>query len=118
MSETLLNEIRATKPEASSALRDRVRALSVQQPAREPFLDRFRFTWGWRRLVLAVPATAVVALVAAGVIGLSRDGAERDEAASGGSASAGQTFNAATADSEAASPPAQRTLVPAAKDAA
>ena len=117
MSETLLNEIRATKPEAPSALRDRVRALSVQEPAREPFLDRFRFTCGWRRLVLAVPATLVVAVVAAGVIGLSRDGAGRDEAASGGSA-AGQTFNAATADSEAASPPAQRALVPAAKDAA
>ena len=55
MSETLLNEIRATKPEAPSALRERVRALSVQEPAREPFLDRFRFNWGWRRLVLAVP---------------------------------------------------------------
>ena len=77
MSETLLHEIRATKPEAPSALRERVRALSVQEPAREPFLDRIRFTWGWRRLVLAVPATVVVALVAAGAIGLSRDGDPR-----------------------------------------
>ena len=51
MSETLLNEIRATKPEAPSALRERVRALSVQEPARSPSLDRFRFKWGWRRLV-------------------------------------------------------------------
>ncbi len=84
MSETLLNEIRATKPEAPSALRERVRALSVQEPAREPFLDRFRFNWGWRRLVLAVPATVVVALVAAGVIGLSRDGDPRRGAAAGG----------------------------------
>jgi Domain of unknown function (DUF4349) len=73
MSETLLNEIRATRPEAPSALREKVRALSVQEPSREPFLDRLRFTWGWRRLVLAVPATLVVALLAAGVIGLSRD---------------------------------------------
>ena len=77
MSETLLNEIRATKPEAPSALRERVRALSVQEPAREPFLDRLRFTWGWRRLALAVPATVVVAFVAAGVIGLSRDDVTR-----------------------------------------
>ena len=49
MSETLLNEIRGTKPEAPSALRERVRALCVQEPAREPFLARFR----WRQLVLA-----------------------------------------------------------------
>ena len=84
MSETLLNEIRATKPEAPSALRERVRALSVQEPAREPFLDRFRFNWGWRRLVLAVPATVVVALVAAGVIGLSRDGTRDEVSAAGG----------------------------------
>ena len=86
MSETLLNEIRAMKPEAPSALRERVRALSVQEQAREPFLDRFRFNWGWRRLVLAVPATAVVALVAAGVIGLSRDGARDEVSEAGGSA--------------------------------
>ena len=90
MSETLLNEIRATKPEAPSALRDRVRALSVQEPAREPFLDRVRFTWGWRRLVLAVPATVVVALVAAGVIGLSRDDVRGgDQAASAPASDAG-----------------------------
>jgi len=72
MSETLLNEIRATRPEAPSALRERVRALGVQAPAREPLLDRIRFTWGWKRAVLAVPATLVVALVAAGAIGLTR----------------------------------------------
>ena len=49
-----------------------MRALVAEEPAREPFLDRFRFTWGWRRLVLVAPAALVVALVAAGVIGLSR----------------------------------------------
>ena len=96
MSETLLHEIRATKPEAPSALRERVRSLSVQEPVREPFLDRLRFTWGWRRLVLAVPATVVVALVAAGVIGLSRDG---NRATSAGSAVELQTYSAATAPS-------------------
>jgi len=118
MSETLLHEIRATKPEAPSALRKRVRALSVQEPVREPFLDRIRFTWGWRRLVLAVPATVVVALVAASVIGLSRDGAGRDRAASAGSATELQTFDAATVPSEAAAPPSQRALAPTAKAAA
>src|SRR5688500_8218523 len=69
MSETLLNEIRATKPEAPPALRERVRALAAQEPAKAPFLARFE----WRRLVLVVPAAAMVAIVAAGVIGLTRD---------------------------------------------
>jgi Domain of unknown function (DUF4349) len=117
MSETLLHEIRATKPEAPSALRERVRALSVQEPVREPFLDRIRFTWGWRRLVLAVPATAVVALVAAGVIGLSRDGAGRDQATSAGSAAELQPFDTATAPPNAGAP-VLRAAAPAAKDAA
>ena len=112
MSETLLNEIRATKPEAPSALRDRVRALSVQQPAREPFLDRVRLTWGWRRLVLAVPATLVVALLAAGVIGLSRDGAGGDEqAASSPVSDASRNFSTVPStalESSQAAPPATK----------
>lgn len=69
MSETLLNEIRATKPAAPDALRERVRALGAQEPARAPFLSRFE----WRRLVLVAPAALVVAVVAAGVVGLTRD---------------------------------------------
>jgi Domain of unknown function (DUF4349) len=83
MSELLLNEIRATRPAAPETLRERVRAFAVEEPAREPFLDRVRFNWGWRRLVLVAPAAAVVALVAAGVIGLSRgdvDGTSQREA--------------------------------------
>ena len=75
MSETLLNEIRASRPAAPSALRERVRALSVREPEREPILDRIRFTWGWRRLVLVAPAAVAVALVAGGVIGLTRGAA-------------------------------------------
>ena len=116
MSETLLHEIRATKPEAPSVLRERVRALSAQQPAREPFLDRIRFTWGWRRLALAVPATVVVALLAAGVIGYARDNGG-DRAASGGAATELQTFESAPAQSKAAAPPT-RALLPAASDSA
>jgi hypothetical protein len=127
MSETLLNEIRATRPAAPTALRDRVRALSVQEPAREPFLDRVRPTWGWRRLVLVAPATVAVALVAGGVIGLTRGDVGSgggQEAASGGAATTAlETFgrdrdDAATPESSAASPPIQRALQPTAKDAA
>ena len=73
MSESLLNEIRAAKPVAPSALRDRVRALSAEEPAREPFLARFR----WRQLMVVAPVTLVLALSAATVIGLTRDDADR-----------------------------------------
>ena len=69
MSESLLNEIRASKPIAPPKLRDRVRASAAEKPAREPCRARLR----GRQLVLGAPATLVVALVAAGTIGLTRD---------------------------------------------
>jgi hypothetical protein len=75
MSESLLSELRATKPAAPEELRVRVRSLAAAEPARRPFLSRFE----WRRLVLvAAPATVAVALVTAGVIGLTRDGVTND----------------------------------------
>lgn len=125
MSEPLLHEIRSTRPEAPSALRERVRALSAQEPAREPWLDRFRFTlltqnWGWRRAVLAVPATLVVALVAAGAIGLTRGdvGARRgDQTAAGSSGGAVDLDTRAEPESWAAAPPTQRALIPSTKSA-
>ena len=109
MSETLLNEIRATRPEAPSALRERVRALSAQEPAGEPLLDRVRLTWGWKRIALAVPATLVVALLAAGVIGISRDDAG-DEMAVSPSATMSDPLESfdrqrATPESSLAAPP-------------
>jgi hypothetical protein len=86
MSEPLLQEIRESRPAAPPELRERIRALSVEEPAREPWHGRFRATWGWRRLVLAVPATMLVALLAAGVIGLNRNTVEGgDESAAIGS---------------------------------
>jgi Domain of unknown function (DUF4349) len=72
MSEHLLHELRAAKPVAPTALRERVRSLSVEEPTREPFFARLGFL-RWRRLLLVAPATVAVALVAAGVIGLTRD---------------------------------------------
>ena len=112
MSETLLNEIRATRPAAPAALRERVRALAAEErePERVPFLARLRFTWGWRRAVLLAPAAAAVALVAAGVIGLSRsdvDGGAR-EAGSGAASSLGSSDATVVAPESAQ---AQRTLV-------
>jgi hypothetical protein len=115
MSETLLNEIRESRPAAPPELRERVRLLAVEEPAREPFLDRVRFTWGWRRLVLVAPATLVVALVAAGVIGLSREDTQGgdESAALGVERAAPQFANPATAQEESsAAKPETRSAAP------
>src|SRR5262245_58608515 len=93
MSEQLFHELRAARPVASAALRERVRSLSAEEPAREPFFARLGFL-SWRRVVLVAPATMAVALVAAGVIGLTRGdvGGGADElAAVGASESAPPT---------------------------
>jgi len=102
MSERLLNEIRATKPAAPPALRERVRALGELEPARAPFLSRFE----WRRLFLVVPVAAMAAVVAAGVIGVTRDDVVKgggDEMAASGGVVTTETFK-----TEAASPEASR----------
>jgi Domain of unknown function (DUF4349) len=92
MSETLLDEIRATKPEAPSGLRERVRALAAQEPARIPFLARFE----WRRLVLVAPATLLVAVIAGSVIGLTRNDVAKpgDEVTASGAGGAAATTTA------------------------
>jgi Domain of unknown function (DUF4349) len=118
MSEQLLHELRSARPVAPSALRERVRALSVQEPATEPFLARLGLLQ-WRRLVLVAPATVAVALVAAGVIGLTRgdvgDGAD-EQAAVGLSESAPPTATF-DADTKAAAPERQALTPPVAGDA-
>src|SRR6187551_2180017 len=77
MSDALLNELRASKPAAPEELRDRVRAIAATEPSREPFSNRVRAVFQWRRLVLIAPATLLVAVAAAGVIGLTRNDTAR-----------------------------------------
>jgi hypothetical protein len=113
MSETLLNEIRSTRPAAPESLRERVRELAAQKPAREPFLARLE----WKRLVLVAPATLVVALVVAGVIGLTRDdvgAGQRDASGGSGTATAlAQPESAARAKGAPATALDAATLPPA-----
>ncbi len=120
MSEQLLHELRSARPVAPSALRERVRALSVQEPAREPFLARLGLLQ-WRRLVLVAPATVAVALVAAGVIGLTRGevGGGADEQAAVGLSESESAPPTATfdADTKAAAPERQALTPPIAGDA-
>ncbi|MBA2384236.1 MAG: DUF4349 domain-containing protein [Actinobacteria bacterium] len=83
MSEQMLRELRAEKPAAPAELRERVRTIAATEPRREPFLARLQ----WRRLVLVAPVTLVVAVAAAGVIGLTRgDTTGADEQAASGEA--------------------------------
>jgi len=77
MSEQLLDQIREAKPTASEELRERVRLMAVEQPARVSLLDRIRP----RRLLLVAPVAAVTVLLAAGVIAnLPQSGARSDDA--------------------------------------
>jgi hypothetical protein len=116
MSETLLDEIRATKPAAPDDLRERVRALSAHEPAREPFLARFAWRRPqWKRLVLVAPAALVVAVIAGGVTGLTRDdvvvnGSVRDDAAV--SSGAGEEAAGTPTAPELYSTDAQRAATP------
>jgi len=109
MSESLIRELRAAKPAARPELRERVQALATAEPARRPFLDRFE----WRRLVLvAAPATVVVALVAAGVIGLTRD----DLSGGGQQAASGVTTTALTEQARKADDSSAATIAPSAPE--
>ena len=81
-SEPLLNEIRAARPVAPAELRERIRLVAAQEPAREPLHTRLLDRLDLRRfLLVATPATLVVAFVAAGVIGVTRPD-DRDQSAS------------------------------------
>ena len=119
MSETLLNEIRATKPSAPTELRERVRAVAAHEPGRAPFLARFE----WKRLVLVAPAALVVAVIAGSVIGLTRDDVVKGgdgEIAASGSATTSATLQRGAPEQSTAQREALKGLAapPAAADSA
>ena len=103
MSETLLHEIRAGKPAAPEALRDRVRTLAATEPAREPFLARLT-RFDRRRLLVVAPAAVAAVLVAGAAIGLTRPG--EDETVAGGAGDAAVSAELKTATSEVSQPEA------------
>lgn len=114
MSEPLLNEIRSTRPTAPDALREHVRSIAAQKPARAPFPARLE----WRRLVLVAPAALAVALVAGTVIGLSRgDVAGEEQVAAGGGDAAvtSPAYDAARGQASKAAPamPESANVAPA-----
>src|SRR5687768_17187764 len=85
MSEQLLDQIRAAKPAAPATLRERVRSLGAAEPAPEPLLARLTRNLTQRRLLVALPTTLVVGLLAAGIVTqLPRDDGADQSVASGG----------------------------------
>ena len=96
----IVDELRATRPHASDALRLQVLTAASRPPVRHPsFLDRVR----GRRLALLVPAAAGLAVVSAVAIGVTRpQQSDRD------ASSASTTVDRATAESGTAltAPPA------------
>jgi hypothetical protein len=110
----VIEQIRATRPAAPAALRERVRALAAtDQPARPPLLSRLQP----RRLaLLAAPTVVVLAVATAGVIGFA---VPRDEAepVTGAAFEATTPSTAGTDRAEAAPAPGdtrvQRESVPA-----
>lgn len=108
--EPLLNELRAAKPVAPPALRERVRLLAAQEPAPEPFLARLaRLRPQRRTLLLAAPAAVALALAAGTVIGLTQGdlGLRGDEqSASGRSATLDSASSEAAGDATKESAPA------------
>jgi Domain of unknown function (DUF4349) len=116
-SETLERELRTAKPVAPATLRERVLTIAAQEPERQPFLQRLSL----RRFVLvAAPATVIVAVVAAGVIGLTGPRTGDEQQAGRGVPSSDPTTattslesrEAAPAQDESAAPPAAGALQP------
>jgi len=98
-SEPLLNEIRTARPVAPADLRERVRLVAAEEPAQGPVHARFLQRLDLRRfLLVATPATLVVAVAAAGVIGLTRPDERTDAGSAGRGIPGAVTSETATPD--------------------
>jgi Domain of unknown function (DUF4349) len=96
----LISELRAARPVAGDALRERVAELAARQPEprRSPFAG-----FSLRRLsAVALPAAAALALATAGAIGLSRSGDDRNVAIDHGEALTREATPSAAPSSSAA----------------
>jgi hypothetical protein len=69
----LLHELRASRPVAPASLRSRTHELATASAARRSVLSRFRLP-GRRFALVVAPAAVAVALVSAGVVGLTGSG--------------------------------------------
>ena len=101
----VVDELRATRPHASDALRLQVMTIAARPAPRTPTLgERLR---GRRRLALVVPAGAALAMAAAVAIGVTRSGTT-DSVESAAPDVARSSATGTTGDSLAAPPPTRR----------
>ena len=90
-SSELLEQIRLSRPNAPAELRQRIRGLEVEErPSRFAALTGLRLRP--RRLLVVLPAAALVAIAAAGAIGIARSGHDDTLTAVGGGATLTQPF--------------------------
>ena len=90
-SSELLEQIRLSRPTAPAELRQRIRGLTVEErPSRLDALRSLHFRP--RRLLVVVPVAAVLAVAAAGAIGVARSGHDGDLTAAGSRATLTQPF--------------------------
>jgi Domain of unknown function (DUF4349) len=109
----IVDELRATRPQASDALRLQVLAVASQPITRRPsLLDRVRPP---RRLMLAVPAAAGLAVAAAIAVGVTRPAQEAREA--GAPVTAGEQAAGSTTSTDAFSGPSADSATRAQKAA-
>ncbi len=111
-SEALQREIREARPVAPAGLRERVRLAVAEEPVREPSpLQRLARRFSPRRVLLvAAPATLVVAIAAAGVVGLSQP-ASPDETVRSGRADGGAAGAEDSSVLESTAPPGQADAI-------
>jgi Domain of unknown function (DUF4349) len=102
-SSDVLQQIRATRPTAPTALRERVRAMAAEPRPEAPRPMRVQLPSLRRFVLVAAPAALVIALGTAGVLGLAR---------SGQPAQSGETLSAVAQDKAAptTTPSASRAL--------
>src|SRR6478752_7694381 len=115
----LITTLQAARPVANDALRDRVRAIAAAEPVQRPSPFARLSRISLRRFALiAVPATAVVLLGTAGVVGLLDSGSSPQVESSAARELGGRAQAPAPTGGVATTPLFKATAPPAAADAA
>ena len=114
----LITALQAARPVASDTLRDRVRAIATAEPAQRPSPFARLSGISLRRFALvAVPATAVVLLGTAGVVGLLDSGSQPQVESSGARELRAQATTTTPSSDATTAPELKAGAPPAAADA-
>ena len=112
----LLHELRASRPLAPASLRARTRELATASVARRSLLSRLQLP-GRRVALVVVPGVVAIAIVSAGVVGLTGSGGGKPTAVPAlgeRGVSHGSVGSGGSSDSAAQAPPGTKTFAPTA----